>query len=161
MRLILMRALVSSKDVLVTWNGLPSPLTGIAHKSRAACSRPWSTKSQYLLSSDQSVIVLFSAQAKAKSGLHPTTASFLDERQVAALGSDGNNDTAPSTTEGIGFPMHVLALNAMGVHLFDYLQLEDVSRHCQEVGRWEFLFVAAPLRIVGGTGSPLNPTAIF
>jgi aldose 1-epimerase len=27
--------------------------------------------------------------------------------------------------------------------------------------RWEFLFVAAPLRIVGGTGSPLNPIAIF
>ena len=57
--------------------------------------------------------------------------------------------------------MHVLALNAMGVHLFDYLQLEDVARHCQAVGCWEFLFVAAPLRIVGGTGSPLNPTAIF
>jgi hypothetical protein len=27
--------------------------------------------------------------------------------------------------------------------------------------RWEFLFIAAPLRIPGGTGSPLNPIAIF
>jgi kynurenine formamidase len=98
---------------------------------------------------------------KAKAGLHPTTASFLADRQVAALGSDGNNDTAPSTTEGVGFPMHVLAINAMGVHLFDYLQFEDVARHCEAVGRWEFLLVAAPLRIVGGTGSPINPTAIF
>jgi kynurenine formamidase len=51
--------------------------------------------------------------------------------------------------------------NAMGVHLLDYLQFEDVVRHCEAVGRWEFLFVAAPLRIVGGTGSPVNPTAIF
>src|SRR5690242_8048830 len=99
--------------------------------------------------------------AGAKTGLHPRTASFLAERSVAALGSDGNNDTAPSTTEGIDFPVHVLALNAMGVHLFDYLQFEDLVPQCEAAGRWEFLFVALPLRITGGTGSPLNPIAVF
>jgi kynurenine formamidase len=98
---------------------------------------------------------------EAKAGLHPTAALFLAARRIAALGSDGNNDTAPSTTEGIGFPMHVLAINAMGVHLLDYLQFEDVLPHCEATGRWEFLFVAAPLRITGGTGSPLNPIAIL
>jgi kynurenine formamidase len=98
---------------------------------------------------------------EAKAGLHPTAALFLAGRRIAALGSDGNNDTAPSTTEGMGFPMHVLAINAMGVHLLDYLQFEDVLPHCEATGRWEFLFVAAPLRITGGTGSPLNPIAIF
>jgi kynurenine formamidase len=98
---------------------------------------------------------------KAKAGLHPRAASFLAERQVAALGSDANNDTAPSTTEGIAFPIHVLALNAMGVHLLDYLQFEDLVPRCEEAGRWEFLFVAAPLRIVEGTGSPINPIAIL
>jgi kynurenine formamidase len=97
----------------------------------------------------------------AKAGLHPTTATFLAERSVVALGSDGNNDTAPSTTEGIGFPIHVLALNAMGVHLLDYLQLEDLVRQCEAERRWEFLFVGAPLRVPRGTGSPLNPIAIF
>jgi kynurenine formamidase len=97
----------------------------------------------------------------AKAGLHPTTASFLAERRIAALGSDGNNDTAPSTTEGVGFPIHVLALNAMGIHLLDYLQFEDLARQCEAVQRWEFLFSAAPLRLPRGTGSPLNPTAIF
>jgi kynurenine formamidase len=96
-----------------------------------------------------------------KAGLHPTAALFLAERRIAALGSDGNNDTAPSTTEGVGFPIHVLAINAMGIHLLDYLQFEDVAPHCAAVGRWEFLFVAIPLRIIGGTGSPLNPIAIF
>jgi kynurenine formamidase len=97
----------------------------------------------------------------SKAGLHPTAASFLADRRVAALGSDGNSDTAPSTTEGVGFPIHVLALNAMGVHLLDYLQFEDLARHCEAARRWEFLFAGAPLRIVGGTGSPINPTAIF
>ena len=99
--------------------------------------------------------------ANAKSGLHPTTMPFLAERGVAALGGDGNSDTAPSSTEGVDFPIHVLALNAMGVHLLDYLQLEDLLAACERAGRWEFLFVAAPLRITGGTGSPLNPLAIL
>ncbi len=99
--------------------------------------------------------------AQAKAGLHPTCATFLAERGVVALGSDGNNDTAPSAVEGIGFPVHVLTLNSMGVHLLDYLQLEDAVALCEQCGRWEFLVAAAPLRIVGGTGSPLNPIAVF
>lgn len=99
--------------------------------------------------------------AAAKAGLHPTAVPFLADRGVAALGSDGNSDTAPSSTEGVAFPIHVLALNAMGVHLLDYLQFEDLRAVCERTRRWEFLFVAAPLRISGGTGSPLNPLAIF
>ena len=96
-----------------------------------------------------------------KAGLHPTAMEFVGQRGVAALGSDGNNDTAPSSTEGVGFPIHVLAIAAMGIHLLDYLQLEDLREACERTGRWEFLFTAAPLRIVGGTGSPLNPVAVL
>jgi kynurenine formamidase len=97
----------------------------------------------------------------AKAGLAPDAVELLAERRIAALGSDGNNDVAPSTTEGIDFPIHVLAINAMGVHLLDYLTFEELSRQCDRMRRWEFLFVAAPLRIDGGTGSPLNPLAIL
>jgi kynurenine formamidase len=124
---------VGAGDILLVRTG---------HARRLAELGPWDTR-------------------EAKAGLHPTAASFLAARRVAALGSDGNNDTAPSTTEHVGFPIHVLALNAMGVHLLDYLQLEDLAQHCEAARRWEFLFAAAPLRIVGGTGSPINPTAIF
>jgi kynurenine formamidase len=94
-------------------------------------------------------------------GLHPTAMTFLADRRVAALGSDGNSDTAPSTTDGVAFPIHVLALNAMGVHLLDYLFLEDLREACALAGRWDFLFVTAPLQISGGTGSPVNPIAIL
>lgn len=99
--------------------------------------------------------------AAAKAGLHPTAMTFIGERSVAALGSDGNSDTAPSSTEGVDFPIHVLAIAAMGIHLLDYLQFEDLRAVCEEEGRWEFLFAASPLRIEGGTGSPINPTAVF
>jgi kynurenine formamidase len=99
--------------------------------------------------------------AQTKAGLHPTTALLLAERRIAVLGSDGNSDTAPSTTEGVEFPIHALTLNAMGLHLIDYLQFEDLAPACERSGRWDFLFVGVPLRIVGGTGSPLNPIAVF
>jgi kynurenine formamidase len=49
----------------------------------------------------------------------------------------------------------------MGIHLLDFLQFEDLVPRCEEAERWEFLFVAAPLRIEGGTGSPVNPIAIL
>jgi kynurenine formamidase len=96
-----------------------------------------------------------------KAGLHPTAVPFMADRRIAALGSDGNSDTAPSSTEGVGFPIHVLTINAMGIHLLDYLQFEDLRAACERAGRWEFLFVGAPLRIAAGTGSPLNPIAIL
>jgi kynurenine formamidase len=99
--------------------------------------------------------------ASLKAGLHPSCAEFVAERRIAALGSDGNSDTAPSFTDGVGFPIHVLALTAMGVHLLDYLHFRELGSACEEMGRWEFLFVGAPLRIAGGTGSPLNPIAIL
>jgi kynurenine formamidase len=99
--------------------------------------------------------------AQSKAGLHPTAMPFLAERGVVALGCDGNSDTAPSSTEGVAFPIHVLALNAMGVLLLDYLQFEDLREACESAGRWEFLCVTAPLRIVGGTGSPANPLAVL
>jgi kynurenine formamidase len=99
--------------------------------------------------------------SQAKAGLHPTAMTFFADRGVAALGSDGNGDTAPSTTEGVAFPIHVLAIAAMGIHLLDYLQFEELLAECERLGRWEFLLVAAPLRIIGGTGSPLNPIAIL
>jgi kynurenine formamidase len=99
--------------------------------------------------------------ADARAGLHPTALEFLAERRVAVLGSDGNNDTAPSTTEGVAFPVHVLAVNAMGLHLMDYLQFEDVVPLCEQQDRWSFLCVIAPLRLTAATGSPVNPIAIL
>ena len=58
--------------------------------------------------------------AKARAGLHPAAMPFLAERRVALLGSDSNNDTAPSVVAGVGFPVHVLAIHAMGMKCLDY-----------------------------------------
>ena len=99
--------------------------------------------------------------AKSRAGLHPEAMTYLAERQVAALGSDSNSDTAPSVVEGVAFPVHVLAIQAMGLHLLDYLQFEDLVPACEAAGRWTFLCVVAPLRLSGGTGTPAKPIAIL
>jgi kynurenine formamidase len=49
----------------------------------------------------------------------------------------------------------------MGMVCADSLQFEEVVKVCEEERRWEFLVVAAPLRLPGGTGSLINPIAIF
>ncbi len=98
--------------------------------------------------------------AHARAGLHPAALEFVAEREVAVLGGDSNNDTSPSLAEGVEFPVHVLAINAMGLHLLDYLQFDDLVPLCEEAGRWSFLCVIAPLRLHRGTGSPVNPIAI-
>ncbi|MFF3332842.1 cyclase family protein [Streptomyces sp. NPDC002888] len=99
--------------------------------------------------------------ARARAGLHPTAMRFVAERGVAALGSDGNNDTAPSAVTEIPFPVHVLAVNALGLHLMDYLDFEDLVPECERSARWHFLCVVAPLRLPAATGSPVNPIAVL
>ena len=54
-----------------------------------------------------------------------------------------------------------LSLVGLGLPILDNLDLEAVSKAAQERNRFEFLFVGAPLRVPGGTGSPLNPLAVF
>jgi kynurenine formamidase len=97
--------------------------------------------------------------AKARAGLHPAALEFIAERNVAVLGSDSNSDAAPSVAEGVELPVHVLAINALGLHLLDYLQFEDLVPLCESAGRWSFFCVIAPLRLAHGTGSPINPIA--
>ena len=99
--------------------------------------------------------------AAARAGLHPAAMEFVADRKVALLGSDSNNDTAGNAAEQVDFPVHVLAINALGVHLLDYLQFGELVPVCEEAGRWSFLCVIAPLRLHGGTGSPVNPIAIL
>ncbi|PKW12058.1 Kynurenine formamidase [Streptomyces sp. 1222.5] len=98
---------------------------------------------------------------RARAGLHPTAMGFLAERQVSVLGSDGNSDAAPSAVAEVPFPVHVLAVNAMGVHLLDWLDFEELVPVCEEQGRWHFLCVVAPLRLPAATGSPVNPIAVL
>ena len=94
-------------------------------------------------------------------GLSGETAPWLRERDVAVLGGDGVSDALPLLLPEWAMPIHALALVALGVHLIDNMQLSRVADACEELGRWEFQLTLAPLRLAQGTGSPVNPIALF
>ena len=96
-------------------------------------------------------------------GLSPLVARWLHQREAAMLGGDGVHDPIPSGAVVPDWPMpiHMIGLVFMGLHLLDNLDLEAVAQTCARENRWEFLLTLAPLRIQGGTGSPLNPIAMF
>ena len=95
-------------------------------------------------------------------GYHADVAYFLKERGVSFIGGDGPNDVVPTgMPASVPNPLHRLALVAMGVDIFDNLDFERAVEQARRLNRYEFLFTAAPLRVEHGTGSPLNPLAIF
>jgi kynurenine formamidase len=88
---------------------------------------------------------------------------WLKQRGVALLGSEAAQDVAPQPAGAeIGpLPLHDFALITLGIHLFDNTNLEAVAEAAAARKRWSFLLTAAPLPVRGGTGSPLNPIAVF
>ncbi len=94
-------------------------------------------------------------------GLHVSVVPWLKQRDVAILAGDGASDVMPSQVEGVSQPVHFLMLVALGSPLFDNCDLEALATTAARLNRYEFMFSAAPLAVPGGTGSPLNPIAIF
>ena len=100
-------------------------------------------------------------------GLDASVIPWLAERDVALLGSETALDVAPSpptttiTDPDDYLPLHNFVLVALGMPVFDNCQLDALAEAAAERNRWEFLLTAAPLPMVRGTGSPINPIALF
>ena len=98
--------------------------------------------------------------AAGKPGLGGAAINWLIERDVAVLGVDTTAAEAdpPDPADGpAGMAIaHLTFLHQHGGYLIETLDLEALGR--DKV--YEFLLVAAPLRIAGGLGSPLTPIAV-
>jgi kynurenine formamidase len=94
-------------------------------------------------------------------GLHASVLEYLYEHDVALLGWDLMEAPGQDAYNAPALPIHSVAIPYMGLALLDNADFEALSAACAEAGRWEFLFVVAPLVVVGGTGSPVNPIAIL
>ena len=86
---------------------------------------------------------------------------LFHQRGIAMLGSDTGNDVQPHMYPAVPMPIHQVGLTAMGMWLLDNANLEELAQACSERNRWEFMLSMGPLRISNGTGSPVNPLAIF
>lgn len=99
---------------------------------------------------------------RTAAGLDPSVIPWLHQRGVAVLGSEYAHDATPTLSREIApLPVHDFSLIVLGIYLFDDMDLDGVAAAAAKQRRWEFLFTAAPLPIVNGTGSPINPIAVF
>jgi hypothetical protein len=48
----------------------------------------------------------------------------------------------------------------LGVAFTEICDLSKLAKDCGEDGQWDFLYVAAPLKVVSGTGAPVNPVVV-
>jgi kynurenine formamidase len=92
-------------------------------------------------------------------GLHLSCLEWFREKDIAAVSWD-MMDERPIGYPGFGMGAH-LAIPFLGLALVDNTDPERLAKACAEEHRNEFLFTATPLRIVGSTGAPAHPLAIF
>src|SRR3972149_6429329 len=96
----------------------------------------------------------------ATSGRRPTRTKRTGARDPDGALLVGDIPHPPPIGYDTPWAVHA-CLFAYGVALLDNAQLEPLARACVEEKRDEFMLVIAPLNVVGGTGSPANPLAVF
>ncbi len=101
---------------------------------------------------------LWGSDSARRPGLHSSCLKFIRESDCALLVWD-MMDLTPNGYE-LGWSVHG-AIFAYGIGLLDNALLQPLAEACAEEGRYEFLLTVNPLRVVGGTGSPVNPVAIL
>jgi kynurenine formamidase len=92
-------------------------------------------------------------------GLHMSCLEWFRQHDIAGIAWD-MMDERPIGYGGYGMGAH-LAIPFLGLALIDNTYPERLVTACQEEGRYDFLFTATPLRLVGSTGAPAHPLAIF
>lgn len=98
--------------------------------------------------------------ATLRAGLHAECLPWLLEREVAVYSGDCV-ERMPYPSRAVPLPLHQIGLAAMGLCLLDCPRLTPLLERCHRFARHEFLLILAPLRLPGGTGSPVNPIAVF
>jgi len=86
-------------------------------------------------------------------GLVISGAKWLVEKGISLIGSD---TLALEKTPTASLPVHVLLLVENGINIMEVMNLEELAKK----GAYEFLFMVSPLKIRGGSGSPIRPIAI-
>lgn len=86
-------------------------------------------------------------------GLVEEGARWLVSQSIRYVGAD---TVALEKTPTPNLPVHVILLVENGIHIIEAMNLEQLS----EEGIHQFLFFASPLKIRGGTASPVRPVAL-
>jgi len=98
---------------------------------------------------------------ESAAGLDNSVIPWLKKRDIAILGWE-TPDYAPHPPGDLPpSSVHNFALTILGIHLIDRADFDAVAEAAAARNRWEFMLTIAPLAIPHGTGSPVNPIAMF
>lgn len=90
-------------------------------------------------------------------GLGKACAQWAVDHDIICWGLDQfATDPIPYETPGEALPMHIAMLSKAGIRLIENVNMEEIVQ--KKV--FEFVVIAAPLKIQGGTGSPLRLIAL-
>ncbi len=91
-------------------------------------------------------------------GLHASCVKTIRDWDIALLGWD----LMDATDDGYSrrFTVHSV-LHAHAVALLDNAYLAELARVCTEENRYEFMITVLRLNVERGTGSPVDPLAMF
>ena len=93
-------------------------------------------------------------------GLHMSCLEFLRDHDVSVLCWDFHDFTPCASEYGLPYGVHS-ALYRFGIALVDNCHFTDLVTNCRREKKYQFMLTIAPLRLVGGTGSPVNPIAVL
>jgi kynurenine formamidase len=91
-------------------------------------------------------------------GIGVAAAQYVIQRNPILMGSDNwPVEVAPNPDRNISLPVHQIALVVNGVHLLENMKLDTLAQRRPS----EFALMVQPLKIQGGTGSTVAPSALF
>ncbi|WP_040795801.1 cyclase family protein [Nocardia higoensis] len=91
----------------------------------------------------------------------PELVSWFHEREIPALVTDtmANETTRHNAAGGVMY-LHGALMRNLGVVFVEMADLECLAADCAADGVWDFLFIAAPMRVARAAGAPVNPVAV-
>jgi kynurenine formamidase len=89
-------------------------------------------------------------------GIGLAAARWVVEKGIALVGADNSSVEVVPSENGSVVPVHVMLMRDHGIFLLELADLSGLAK----AGIHEFMFVAAPLAILGGTAGPVTPVAI-
>jgi len=89
------------------------------------------------------------------------TCEWMHDMEIAAICADTwGCEVIPNETDDVFQPWHWIVIPQIGITMGEIFYLKDLANDCAEDNVYEFMFVAPPLPITRGVGSPINPQAI-
>jgi kynurenine formamidase len=94
-------------------------------------------------------------------GLSFGTADWLHRSEIAAIATDTwGFEVRPNEFDDAFQPLHQVVIPHIGLFIGEMWDPDALAEACAADRVYEFFLTAAPLRITGAVGSPVNPIAI-